>query len=64
MDRKERVMISFLLGMIVGGFLGIAMTALMDGNSYEDGYRQALEDIGRYRRMKWMREMESNDTNK
>ena len=57
-------MISFLLGIIVGGFLGIAMTALMDGNSYEDGYRQALEDIGRYRRMKWMREMESNDTNK
>lgn len=51
-------MISFLLGMVVGGFLGIAMTALMDGNSYEDGYRQALEDIGRYRRM---REMESHE---
>jgi len=51
-------MIAFMCGIMVGGFLGIAMTALMDGNSYEDGYRQALEDIGRYRRMK---EMESHE---
>ena len=35
----------FFIGIIVGGMIGIVLIGLLSGNSYEDGYRQAVLDM-------------------
>ena len=35
----------FFIGIIVGGMIGIVLIGLLGGNSYEDGYRQAVLDM-------------------
>lgn len=38
---------TFIFGVILGAFIGVAMVAMLSGDSYEDGYRQAIEDMGK-----------------
>lgn len=34
----------FILGIIIGGIAGVMVTGLSSANSWDDGYRQAVED--------------------
>lgn len=38
------VQMMFILGVIVGGVVGIISVGLASANSFDDGYRQAIED--------------------
>ena len=35
----------FLLGIVLGAFIGVGITALVSVQGYEDGYRQAVMDM-------------------
>jgi len=37
-------MIEFIIGVILGGFIVVSLIAMLSGDSYEDGYRQAMKD--------------------
>lgn len=38
-------MIAFIIGVIFGGIIAIGLVAILGGNSYEDGYYQAMKDM-------------------
>ncbi len=38
-------MIAFIFGVILGGIIAVGLVAILGGNSYEDGYYQAMKDI-------------------
>lgn len=38
-------MIAFILGCIFGGIIAIGLVAMLGGDSYEDGYYQAMKDM-------------------
>lgn len=38
-------MIAFIFGVILGGIIVVGLIALLGGNSYEDGYYQAMKDM-------------------
>ena len=40
-------MIAFILGCILGGIIAIGLVAMLGGDSYEDGYYQAMKDMDR-----------------
>ena len=37
-------MMAFIFGVILGGFIVVGMIAMLSGDSYDDGYRQAIKD--------------------
>ena len=37
-------MIAFIIGVIFGGIIAIGLVAMLGGDSYEDGYWQAVKD--------------------
>ena len=38
-------MIAFIFGVILGGIIAIGLVAMLGGDSYEDGYYQAMKDM-------------------
>lgn len=40
----------FFLGLIIGAFIGIGLVAMLGGDSYEDGYYQAMKDMNHHDR--------------
>lgn len=36
---------TFILGIIIGGIAGVMVTGLSSANSWDDGYRQAIQDM-------------------
>jgi len=38
-------MIAFIIGVIFGGIIAIGLVAMLGGDSYEDGYYQAMKDM-------------------
>ncbi len=37
-------MMAFLFGVILGTIITVGMIAMLSGDSYDDGYRQAMKD--------------------
>ena len=37
-------MMAFIFGVILGTIITVGMVAMLSGDSYEDGYRQAMKD--------------------
>ena len=44
---------TFICGVFLGAFISIAMVAMLSGDSYEDGYRQAVEDMEKSKDSYW-----------
>ena len=38
-------MIAFIFGVILGGIIAVGLVAMLGGDSYEDGYHQAMKDM-------------------
>ena len=43
-------MIAFILGAIFGTIIAVGLIAMLSGDSYEDGYYQAMKDMNNRQR--------------